>query len=208
MNNFIDKVVYINLAHRLDRRHQVESELLKVFPSEKILRFNAIKHERGGIGCSMSHTNVLEMAIKNNWKNVLIVEDDLEWSNFKEGIPILLELVKKPFDCIVLGGYSVNFDKKTFKLKDCCGRTAYLVSNHYYQPLFDNYKQGLELLKKSYVFAYRGDRFWNRIQRRDNWYVIVPKIANQRASFSDIEKRKVDYDKKTKTILDFLRVKK
>jgi len=208
MNDFVDKVVYINLAHRSDRKRQVESELLKVFPLEKILRFNAIKQEKGGIGCSMSHTNVLEMAIKNNWKNLLIVEDDLEWSNFKEGISILSELVKKPFDCIVLGGYSVNFDKKTFKLKDCCGRTAYLVSNHYYQTLLDNYKEGLELLKKSYVFAYRGDRFWNRIQRRDNWYVIVPKIANQRASFSDIEKRKVDYDNKKKTILDFLRVKK
>jgi len=208
--DFIEKVVYINLAHRTDRKQQVESELLKVFPSEKIVRFDAIKHEKGGIGCSMSHIGALELAIENKWKNVLIVEDDLQWVNFEKGIPVFSSLIVNPFDAIVLSGHEVFYDVTTYKLKKCCARTAYLISNHYYQTLLNNYKTGLELLKKRFVSKNRGDRFWNRIQQKDNWYIVFPNIAIQRPSFSDIEKANVNYTSKINnanrySILDILK---
>jgi glycosyl transferase family 25 len=40
----VEKVVYINLAHRTDRRAQIEEELRKVFPDEKIVRFEAVRY--------------------------------------------------------------------------------------------------------------------------------------------------------------------
>ena len=81
MWEFIDKIVYINLDHRQDRR----DVMAKFFeeggmPSEKIIRFSAVKHTRGAIGCLTSHTEVLRMAKKEGWKNVLILEDDLQIS--------------------------------------------------------------------------------------------------------------------------------
>jgi glycosyl transferase family 25 len=188
----IEKVVYINLAHRTDRKQEVEAQLLKVFPPEKIVRFDAIKHDKGGIGCSMSHTGALELAIQNNWKNVLIVEDDLQWSKFEKGVKVFKNLLTNPFDVIMLSGHDVIYDKDTLKLQSCCARTAYLVNNHYYQTLLQNYKEGLELLKKEFKNQNRGDRYWNRLQKRDNWY-LISNMCFQRPSFSDIERRHVDY---------------
>lgn len=189
----IEKVIYINLEHRTDRKEQVESELLKVFPLEKIVRFNAIKHKIGAIGCSMSHIGALEMAIENKWKNVLIVEDDLQWNNFEKGCTILSSLVKKQYDAIVLSGHEVSYNKQTYKLFSCCARTAYLVQNHYYETLLNNFKEGLARLQTNLMSQYRGDRYWNRIQARDNWYIIIPQMCIQRPSFSDIENKNVDY---------------
>jgi glycosyl transferase family 25 len=190
----IEKVVYINLAHRTDRKEEVEAELLKVFPSEKIVRFDAIKHEKGGIGCTLSHAAVLEMAIENNWKNVLIVEDDLQWTSFEKGVEILEKLVKNTFDVILLSGHGVSYNKQTYKLNIAYAQTAILVNNHYFQTLMNNYKEGVEILKTNYNNGnYRGDRYWNRLQKRDNWYIVMPQMCMQRPSFSDIERRHVDY---------------
>ena len=47
----ITKVIYINLEDRLDRKTQIENEL-SVIPENKIMRFNAIKDEKGYIGCT------------------------------------------------------------------------------------------------------------------------------------------------------------
>ena len=67
----IEHVVYINLDHRTDRRQHMEKEV-SIFPSERVTRFSAIKHDYGAIGCTRSHIAVLEMAISSDWKNVLI----------------------------------------------------------------------------------------------------------------------------------------
>jgi hypothetical protein len=71
MNNwdFIEKLIYINLEERKDRRDTIE-EVLKVIPSKKIIRFNAIKEKNGHIGASKSHIECIKMAIKNNWHGV------------------------------------------------------------------------------------------------------------------------------------------
>jgi hypothetical protein len=58
----------------------------------------------------------------------------------------------------------------------------------------NNYKEGVEILKTNYNNGnYRGDRYWNRLQKRDNWYIVMPQMCMQRPSFSDIERRHVDY---------------
>ena len=142
MFKFIDKVVYINLEHRTDRKEQIESELHKYFPSEKIQRFNAIKHQHGGIGCTQSHIAILEMAIKENWNNVLIVEDDAIWSKFDQGYAKLQELIKKPYDVITLGTVYAKYTPE-FKLLSGQTTTAYVVQQHYYSVLLQNFKEGL-----------------------------------------------------------------
>ena len=54
--NHIDKIFYINLDERKDRKEQIEKEFEKFeIPLEKVERFEAIKHQYGMIGCSKSH---------------------------------------------------------------------------------------------------------------------------------------------------------
>jgi len=197
MFEFIEKVVYINLEHRKDRKEETEAELLKYFPPEKIVRFEAIRDKKGSVGCSKSHNGAMELAIENKWKNVLIVEDDASWDpRFDTQYPILEELVKKPYDVISFGilGYS---DAKTHKLKDGQTRTAYLVAEHYYQTFLDHQKEGLEkLVTNEYTLAnrykYCGDQYWKILQKRDNWFRL--RLMYQRKSFSDIVGGNVNYE--------------
>jgi glycosyl transferase family 25 len=204
----IEKVVYINLERRKDRLEQIQQEL-SIFPPEKVQRFNAISHEKGLIGCVKSHIAVLEMAISQNWKNVLIVEDDMKWSNFSE--VILRNLLSQSYDVIGLGGTFVNYNRNTYKASFFSTTVAYIVSNHYFKILLDNFKEGCQKLIENYEPPkYALDRYWKQIQSRDNWYIIMPPLCIQRPSYSDIENHHVDYtelfNSKTKrSFLDRLR---
>ena len=82
--NKINKVLYINLEHRTDRKEKIEKELEKIGLLEKSERFDAIKNKRGALGCALSHIACLERAQKEGWNNILIIEDDNTWSVDKE----------------------------------------------------------------------------------------------------------------------------
>jgi len=192
--HYIDQVIYINLEHRKDRKDRIEKEL-SIFPKEKVQRFNAIyEPERGHFGCSKSHIEVLKLAIKNNWKNYLVVEDDMEFTNFKEGYKILENLVDNTYDVIILGGTSLSYDVKSYRLYNCCCTTAYIVSNHYYSKLLKNFEEGAILLDKKYSQAdlYAIDQYWHILQCIDNWYCIFPVLCKQISDYSDIDKKNID----------------
>jgi glycosyl transferase family 25 len=193
--DFLDKVIYINLEHRKDRRKQILNELEKI-PSHKIIRFNAIKDTQGHIGCSKSHIACLELAIQNNWKNVLIVEDDMIWSNYENNIKLLHTLLNNNWDVISLGNYAVKYDKVNFRIFYGSGSHSYIVNNHYFKKLKENFEFGIlkliegsnydpsEKLKNNHKYCL--DRYWEKLMKNDNWYVTMPILCNQRPSYSDI----------------------
>lgn len=184
MFEIVEKVVYINLEDRVDRKKQIERELLKHFPSEKIVRFNAIKDQNGGIGCTRSHIAVLEMAIKENWNNVLVVEDDAIWSNFYTSYPIFEKLSKQSFDVIVLGVANAQCDESTFKLFYGQTTTAYLINKSYYQTLLENFKTGLgHLISTGDRGQFATDQYWKQLQSKDNWYCVAPSLMIQKHVF-------------------------
>ena len=205
MWSFIDKVVYINLDHREDRR-QIMQKLFDEaqIPSEKVQRFSAIKHDVGIIGCAMGHISILKYAKAYNWKNVLIMEDDLCWMNFEENYKKLEDLVSKPFDVCMLGGLYLEFEDPKVKVGLCTN--AYIVSSHYYDTLLDNFEHGLKMkldkpmmhglsffskITKSEYNArvnrdntYNVDVYWIKLQQKDNW--IGLSMIDQVDCYSDI----------------------
>ena len=72
---------YINLDSRRDRKIQMEQQLNDLGFNSIVERFSAIKMENGAVGCSISHLKCLEMANKNKWGHVMILEDDLIFLN-------------------------------------------------------------------------------------------------------------------------------
>jgi glycosyl transferase family 25 len=193
MLEFIEKVVYINLAYRTDRKEEVETELLKYFPAEKVLRFDAFKDERPEIGCSNSHIAALELAISEGWNNVLIVEDDSMWSDMS-GYSILEEKINK-YDVIMLGSTFASYSKD-YRVRSAHSGNAYLVAKHYYNVLLANLKDArTKLIETGNKGMYMNDSYWKILQQKDEWYVVVPSLLIQRASFSDINKEFVDYEK-------------
>ena len=102
-----DMVRIINLAHRTDRRTEMDAELRRVGLDRHrdIAYFDAIAPDdagrfesRGAHGCYLSHLSILEEASANN-ASVLILEDDADF--VIDGRPASL-----PSDwCIFYGGY-------------------------------------------------------------------------------------------------------
>ena len=141
-----------------------------------------------------SHIACLQLAIDNNWDNVLIVEDDAIFVNYEEGIEVLNKLICKSFDVIVLGASNFDYCKTTLKLLEGQTTTGYIVNKTYYKTLLDNFKDGLTLLiltniRKKYAI----DMYWKILQKKHNWFIVKPLLFEQRPGYSNIENINVDY---------------
>lgn len=68
--------LYINLEHRKDRNEHILSLINTIPFFSNIKRFNAIKHDKGIIGCGMSHYECLE-----NLKNLVIQNNKINQDN-------------------------------------------------------------------------------------------------------------------------------
>jgi glycosyl transferase family 25 len=201
MNNISDitHAFYINLDSRPDRKQHMESQLTAIgIPAT---RFKAIKLPNGALGCSISHLKILEMAKKNDWSHVLIMEDDIKFLNPEVFISQCNKFLEtnKTFDVVLIAGNNMppftNVDDTCVKVTRCQTTTGYLVQNHYFDTLIHNYRKGIENLIKNPEdhVLYALDKFWFHIQGKHNWYLIIPLTVVQRADYSDIEKRATDY---------------
>lgn len=189
MWEFIDKILYINLDHREDRRRIIKDFFEKgQIPEDKIMRISAIKQGKG-IGCLKSHTQALQIAKNNNWKNVLILEDDLEWLEFDKGYSQLQELMKLPrWDVIQLVGWYVKHDLP--RLFYTLNAGAYLVNSSYYDTLLKNRYDALSRMTgiQSFYSDYRmntADVSWNKLVEKDHWYGLYPCMCRQVDIYSD-----------------------
>ena len=193
MWDFIDKVVYINLDHRTDRNEHMK-QVTKTF-GDKVIRFSAIKHDNGSIGCSMSHIEVLKIAIRENWDNILVLEDDVQWNSFEGGYQILKKLASNPYDVIMLGGSFVSYNQQDYKLASCNTTTAFLVNRHYMQTLLSNFEESLfHLIREPNMAHYYAlDQYFMRLQKKDNWYIVQPPLMYQIPNHSDTVNRFMDY---------------
>jgi hypothetical protein len=190
MWEFVDKFIYINLDDRQDRR----DIMAKFFeegqiPLEKVVRFPAIKRSHGALGCLESHTEVLKLAKKEGWKNILILEDDLEWLDFKESYSRLEEFTKLPdWNVILLVGWYYKYNFPRIHYSNNAG--AYLVNEAYRDTLLENREISVNKLKNGVGFDYRNskytaDVYWNELMKKDVWYGLNPCICRQVDGFSD-----------------------
>ena len=187
----IDKVVYINLQKRQDRRTHIES-LLSEYGIQAD-RFEAIQHSNGLYGCGLSHLAVLKMARDNGWKNIMILEDDILINRSPEGfhkdISKLFES-GPAFDVFML---DVNLQRSEPSEQDwvirvlyahCAG--AYIVQGHYYQKLIELYEWALPLLLETGAhWIYANDAAWGGLQKNGNWYTFKEQLCRQMYGYSD-----------------------
>jgi glycosyl transferase family 25 len=195
----IKHAFYINLTSRPDRKVHVEKQLSQLGIMAE--RFNAIQLQNGAIGCSMSHLKCLETAQKNKWDHVLIVEDDILFTNPKVFIEQLNSFLTNhfEFDVVLLAGNNIppytKIDNSCIKVHNCQTTTGYLVKSHYFETLIQNYKEGIQHLLKEpgNRFYYAIDKYWFRLQERDKWYLITPLTVVQREDYSNIEDKITNY---------------
>jgi glycosyl transferase family 25 len=201
MNHISDikHAFYINLNCRPDRKAHVEIQMKQIGINAQ--RFSAIQMKNGAIGCTMSHIKLLEMAKKNKWSHILIVEDDIHFTNPTLFVNQFNRFLSNqhPVDVLLIAGNNIPPYKQVsdycVQVTKCQTTTGYLVFDHYYDTLIQNYKEGLlQLMKqpaKHFYFAI--DKYWFQLQEKDKWYLIVPLTVTQMEDYSNIANKYTNY---------------
>lgn len=205
-NNFlqqIDKIVYINLNKRKDRKEKITNELDDYGLAYE--RFEAIETPGFGIlGCGLSHLQVLESAKANETiKNILIMEDDFTFlvtaEEFNNEIKKFFELeLAKSFDvCFVSYALykEVELDNGTVNRALQAGTASgYIVNSRYFDTLIELLRNSTEMLAKTKEhWHWANDIVWYPLQARDNWYYFKKRLGKQAADFSDNTGAFADY---------------
>ena len=197
--NTIDRVVYINLDHRTDRRDLMESQFSHM--GLIATRFPGIYHSNGALGCTLSHAEVMSQAIKDNVNSLLIIEDDMEFTVNRDELDNALRLAIKKvpdFDVLLLDYNLIRgnpIDDGLGRVEESQVAGMYLVAGHYLPTLYKNFMESYILFSATHnERGFSCDQYWKRLQARDRWYYLVPRVAHQRSGYSDICKRHVTHD--------------
>lgn len=201
MSANIEKIIYINLNKRSDRRELIEKELDDFNLSYE--RFEAIEiPDLGSLGCGLSHLEVLKMAKEKNYKNILILEDDFKFLVSKEEFENQLDAFFKlelDYDicCLSYGlkRYTPLENNIVNKILETQTTSGYIVNNKYYDKLIELFEYAMPLLKETKMHVIYGiDMIWKKLQEKDNWYYFIKRIGLQRDDYSDIEGTFVSYN--------------
>lgn len=195
-------VIYINLDKRLDRNDNVINELKKINVNDAT-RFKAIELENGALGCSMSHLKCLEIAKKENYEMVFICEDDIQFLHpdmFLTQLNAFLDSNFLSWDTVLVAGNNMipylPISEFCIKVSNCQTTTGYIVKREYYDKLIQNYKEGIQkFLREPSNNDLKIDKYWFKLQRLDNWYLIIPLTIVQKEDYSDIEKKVTNFSK-------------
>ena len=191
--DFLPYAFYINLKYRKDRFYNVQKQMYW-WPKKKLIRIDAIKKKDSALGCRMSHLKALKkakkIAIKQNQKYVLILEDDFGWK-YRENKTI--RIFKKIFDSEVnwdvitlIKAKSrgiIHGDKNAFlrRITDIATTASYIIKTDYIDTLIKLWSD-IRFKKDE---SQHIDQQWKKLQETDNWYVKT--LVKQISSKSDID---------------------
>ncbi len=204
-NDYFDKIIYINLEHRKDRKEQILNELKKMGINEnKIYRLNAV-HEKynGHIGCAKSHINLINYAKKNNYKNILVFEDDFVFTNNKkevlERLNKFLRQNKGKWDVVQLTSHYKTFRENDEEnhvrlVNKASTSSSYMINEAFYDKLLQSLNSSVEnmeremvefnksnnnIKKKKTTTRYALDQHWYPLQKSSNWFLFDPYLGKQ-----------------------------
>jgi glycosyl transferase family 25 len=110
LNQYFDRVVVINLPSRTDRRRDMEEQLRRINLNAEFFAASQVNEvgdwpSLGARGCFLSHYSVIKSSLEANVRNVLILEDDLDFSGkLAAAEPRLVDAIAtEPWDFLYLG---------------------------------------------------------------------------------------------------------
>lgn len=195
---------FINLEERTDRLEHIENELKKMNIIGE--RINAVKSEKGAIGCTLSHIRALETAKQRDYPYIAILEDDIEFRNpelFQTQLEKFVENTEIQWDVLLL---AANVVPPYQTVGDYCARiyngqttTGYIVKKDMYDVLLENFKESAKLQMKNPIprgtrNPYAIDIHWKKLQPQYFWWIIRPLTVTQYENHSNVEGRNINYD--------------
>jgi len=201
MNNpfdFFEEMYCVNLDERTDRWEHAQKEFEKAGIKDRVQRFSAIRDDDGRVGIIKSNLGVVKLAKKKGLKNVLVFEDDVEFivDNPQEVLAeSLSQIGNLDWQLFYLGA---NTHNKLIKIKPnlILLKNAFAVhSMAYNEKSYDKFIKRYEGLNKisnmnDILDVYLAQYF----QVNSICLMVNPMMTTQMNSYSDIEKRVVNYD--------------
>ena len=183
----------INLEKRVDKKKQMMKKCKR--RGIPITFYKAKLHKNPKRGCLESHLNIIKEAIKNKYKNVLILEDDAKFLAPITNLPKL----PKEWQMLYFGGTvhkNLGGDVKGWCRVQTWTTHAYLIN-------LEN-KDFLKDILKLEEYEKEVDRYYMEvIHLKWNAYMIDPMKIIQEEGYSDIEGQEVNYDFMQSTLHGF-----
>ena len=204
------KYYVINLDKRADRLTDFISNLHDGgFDYSVFNRISAVYDENfGGLGCAKSHLIALtDFLTRSEEKYCAIFEDDFRFRiNYSE-LSDLINKTKKNdpnFKVILLSGTELipfTTNDSIVQIFECQSASGYIISRDYAGRLINNFIRSILMMEKMRNISQRTliynrfaiDQTWKKLQQEGGWYTSIPMPGYQAESYSDIEKRVVDY---------------
>ncbi len=193
INDFFDKVYCINLDERVDRWGDVQQEFKKL-NIDNVIRFSAVKNNDGALGCRDSHLGVIKDAKEKGYDKILVFEDDISvlTENINRIESTLTDLGSISWELFYLGAtVEPNIGKLTPFGDGNLVKTNFAYTTHAYgihSSIFDLVLS--EAPKHRIIDVY----YCHQItQKRKKSFIINPMVCLQKNTYSDIEKKEIDY---------------
>jgi hypothetical protein len=184
-----DKVYCINLKSREDRKENFKNEVQK-YNLGKFDFFDAVdgskienntRFTNGVIGLILTNIKIFEDAIKNDYKTIIVVEDDCIFTDEINNIDVYLNNLPEDWDMVYFGGNHQSFPTSVndyFNKLHMTYTTHFIIfKNTIFQKIIDRItKMDIQL-----------DVMYCDLQREYNVYCTNKLIATQLPSYSDIE---------------------
>ena len=201
INKFFSHVLVINLDRRPDRMEQLIPEL--TFHNIEASRISAIDGKtvypelkniyRGWLGCTLSHINALTWAKQNKLSNILIIEDDVRFSeiNLME-LPTIIEELPNDWDMFYLGANDKHPKTILNQYSKHLRKAEFLLTTHAYAVNAKCYDVLINHLQSNCTTVV--DVLYTQLQPQLKCYLATPILAWQAEGFSDILNQNVNYD--------------
>jgi GR25 family glycosyltransferase involved in LPS biosynthesis len=198
-----DKVYLINLDRRQDRLENFKKEVVK-FNLGDFERFSAYDRNSidlskypenvnpGVIGLLQSNLKIIQDSKKNNYKKILIIEDDCYFTEEVINIDSYFKELPDDWDLLYMGGnHNTNWGySQPLKINDKIIKLHHTFTTHLVginETMFNTIENAL--INSSTPI----DVLYCDLQKKYNVYSFTPAIALQTEGFSDIENTNVDY---------------
>jgi hypothetical protein len=193
-----DAVYVINLDSRPDRMVEFREGMRSMGMldheiDEKIIRFSGIvpDHGPGALGCTLSHLGIVKSAKEAGYEKILVFEDDA--IPYKTGIEyvngVIEDIKNESWDVYYLGYNSHHpldlYSKNSLKARDLFSTHAVAYRSSFFDKFIKDYENNsIEIFD-----------VWLRysVQTAMNCLASYPMLFIQSTSYSDIEKKNVNY---------------
>lgn len=191
-------VRYINLDQRPDRRADFEREMRKLNVTWH-MRVPATAASPGSLGCALSHTRVLRESMEKPGRLLFVCEDDVEFVSPRHELDVLVEeFVARP-DLKILAlanrtAWHIPISERLGVSSDIQTSAAYVVKPEMVSELADVFDTSVRRLAAGSPDRVAAlDIVWKGLQNKRLFAVPRYRCVTQRAGYSDIQNRSVDY---------------